>query len=66
MNDLNEKLKGTRGLILTWLSALAIFLDQLQPLVDQLLSSNVSVAVAMSVVMSAKLVWTDLLKRLKK
>ena len=66
MKGLNEKLKGMRGIILTWLSALGIFLDQMQPAVEQLLDSNVSVAVAMSVVMSLKLAWTDLLKKVTK
>lgn len=69
---MNEKLKGFRTILLTWLSVAISAIDTVRELVTQLveivgptLGEGGAVAALIAVVITAKAWWTDARKRLK-
>lgn len=70
MKELNEKLKGWRGILLSWISVATVFLTGLVeglqgliPILDQVLGSEGIGAALVALAMSAKLYKTDVGKK---
>ena len=60
-----KKFKGFRGLILVIISTIAVVFDQLQPIAEQVLSSDVTPAIAVGSVTAVKLIFTDAWPKIK-
>lgn len=63
--DLNDKLKGYRTVIVTWLTYLAMWADNALNLVNAFDSKSLKAAAFMGLVVTLKQLFTDIIPKLK-